>query len=442
MTTMVDLAGIGVGPFNLSLAALLEPVAGTSALFLEQRGHFAWHPEQMLPGARLQTSFLKDLVTPVDPTSRHSFLNYLRAQRRFYEFLNADQPAILRAEFADYLAWVAGRLGSLRFSWPVEEVGLIGDRLRLAGRSGVVSTGTIVVGTGKRPYLPSWAGEAPASQCLHSSAALSAMPRLRGKRVALVGGGQSGAELFLAIAQGQFGPAAEVAWISRRATFAALDETHFVNEWFTPAFVEHFHGLPYRRRLALRPVQKLAGDGISSATVREIYSHLYERRHIVGDGGSLRLLPAREVNQLRRDGQALVLEMVSQLDGSVDRIDADVVVLATGFSWQLPECLAGLAHRFDLDPEGRPALDAAFRLGFDAPSGVRVYVQNGGEHSHGIADPQLSLMAWRAATIVNDAVGRAVYDLAEIEPVVSWRRLREPPVNLGEMLQTRVRRLA
>ena len=232
-------------------------------------------PRADAAGCAAGDTFLKDLVTPVDPTSRHSFLNYLRAQRRFYEFLNADQPAILRAEFADYLAWVAGRLGSLRFSWPVEEVGLSGDRLRLAGRSGVVSTGTVVVGTGKRPYLPGSAAEAPPTQCLRSSAALRAMPGLRGKRVALVGGGQSGAELFLAIAQGHFGPAAEVTWISRRATFAALDGTHFVNEWFTPGFVEHFHGLPYRRRLALRPVQKLAGDGISSATVGEIYSHLY-----------------------------------------------------------------------------------------------------------------------------------------------------------------------
>ena len=176
--------------------------------------------------------------------------------------------------------------------------------------------------------------------------------------------------------------------------------------------------------------------------MREIYSHLYERRHVVGDGGSLRLLPAREVTQMRRDGPELALELVSQLDGSVDRVDADVVVLATGFSWQLPACLAGLVHRFDFDPGGRPVLDAAYRLGLDAPDGVRVYVQNGGEHSHGIADAQLSLMAWRAATIVNDAVGTAVYDLTEIEPVVSWRRLREPPVEVGSAFTTRVRRLA
>ena len=51
-------------------------------------------------------------------------------------------------------------------------------------------------------------------------------------------------------------------------------------------------------------------------------------------------------------------------------------------------------------------------------------------------------MAWRAATIVNDAVGSAVYDLTETEPVVSWRRLRQPPVDVGETFTTRVRRLA
>ena len=51
-------------------------------------------------------------------------------------------------------------------------------------------------------------------------------------------------------------------------------------------------------------------------------------------------------------------------------------------------------------------------------------------------------MAWRAATIVNDAVGSAVYDLTETEPVVSWRRLRQPPADVRETFATKVRRLA
>jgi len=59
------LAGIGVGPANLSLAALLAPISRIRARFFERRAAFAWHPGMMLPGARMQTSFLKDVVTPV-----------------------------------------------------------------------------------------------------------------------------------------------------------------------------------------------------------------------------------------------------------------------------------------------------------------------------------------------------------------------------------------
>ena len=46
-----DFAGIGVGPFNLGLAALSEPVDGLDGVFLEQRGSFDWHPGMMLEPA-------------------------------------------------------------------------------------------------------------------------------------------------------------------------------------------------------------------------------------------------------------------------------------------------------------------------------------------------------------------------------------------------------
>jgi len=103
----LDLAGIGVGPFNLSLAALLAPVSSIAARFYERRPTFSWHPGMMLPGSRMQTSFLKDLVTPVDPSSRYSFLSYIVQKGRFYRFVNAEFSRVRRVEFADYLRWVA-----------------------------------------------------------------------------------------------------------------------------------------------------------------------------------------------------------------------------------------------------------------------------------------------------------------------------------------------
>ncbi|MGU4703679.1 SidA/IucD/PvdA family monooxygenase, partial [Burkholderia cepacia] len=44
----VDVLGIGVGPFNLSLAALLAPLNGLRSLFVERRPEFRWHPGLML----------------------------------------------------------------------------------------------------------------------------------------------------------------------------------------------------------------------------------------------------------------------------------------------------------------------------------------------------------------------------------------------------------
>ena len=94
----LDLAGIGIGPFNLSLAAQLDSIPTVSARFFERRREFAWHPGMMLPGVEMQTSILKDLVTATNPTSPWSFLAYLVAHRRFYQFLNAEYEAVPRTE--------------------------------------------------------------------------------------------------------------------------------------------------------------------------------------------------------------------------------------------------------------------------------------------------------------------------------------------------------
>ena len=50
---VLDLAGAGIGPFNLSLAAQLDSIPELSVRFFERRAAFAWHPGMMLPGAEM-----------------------------------------------------------------------------------------------------------------------------------------------------------------------------------------------------------------------------------------------------------------------------------------------------------------------------------------------------------------------------------------------------
>lgn len=84
---ILDVVGIGIGPFNLSLTALLAEAGYDRTVFLERKPRFSWHPGMLLEGTTLQVPFLADLVSLVAPTSRFSFLNYLQVHDRLYKFL-------------------------------------------------------------------------------------------------------------------------------------------------------------------------------------------------------------------------------------------------------------------------------------------------------------------------------------------------------------------
>mgnify|MGYP002648951642 CR=1 FL=1 len=93
-----DLVGIGIGPFNLGLAALSQPLVDGGALraaFFDSRAEFCWHPGMMIPGTTIQVPFMADLVTLADPTSPYSFLNYCKQQGRIHQFYIKEdfQPA-------------------------------------------------------------------------------------------------------------------------------------------------------------------------------------------------------------------------------------------------------------------------------------------------------------------------------------------------------------
>jgi lysine N6-hydroxylase len=425
---VLALAGVGIGPFNLSLAAQLDSVPGIEARFFERQPVFDWHPGMMLPGVTLQTSFLKDLVTATNPTSRWSFVSYLVAHRRFYDYLNADFAAVPRQEFANYLAWVASHLDSLAFGSAVREIGFDGSAFVLRLDNETRRAGNLALGIGLEPAVPAFARGLPERLCFHSSRAKSRLRGLAGKRVAIVGGGQSGAEILLHLLEQEGAVPASVSWISKRPNFLPLDETPFTNELFTPAYVERFHALPEARRRATVARDKLAGSGVSAATLQAIFRRLYSLRHIERSALTTELLPHREVMTAELEDGGVRLMLRNGFDGAIERQHADIVVLATGYGFALPDCLAPLAGRCQRDETGRPLLSADFAMQWDGPKANRIFALNAGLVSHGIAEPQLSLMAWRSAVIVNALLGRAHFDVAAPDSFVDWTAAATQPV--------------
>lgn len=406
MDDIVKLIGVGIGPSNLSLAALAHDIPQMRARFLERQDRFSWHPGLMFPAARMQTSFLKDLVTAVDPTNAYSFLNYVVQHGRFYPFLARERGSIGRLEFADYLAWVAKKLDTLRFGVEVREIRLGSRGFEVVdGEGHVRTTANVCVGTGRAPRVPDCARDHLGDHCFHAMDIMERDLDLAGQRVAVVGGGQTGAEVALELLRGRWGLPSRLHWISRRLNFEPLDESPFTNHLFTPAYVRLFHGLGPQTRKDLLQRQRLAGDGISHSTLEELHDVVYDLL-CRGRGDVVDLLPGRELVDMRPSFQ---LDVRRSLEDTHEKLHADVVVLCTGLDDRLPACLEGLMPRLQLD-EGHLSVGPNFAVAWDGPQEHQLYAVNAGRHTLGIADSQLSLMAWRSATIINDILGRPHFD--------------------------------
>src|SRR5258708_26648482 len=114
----VELLAIGAGPSNLALAVALEELApddlARNSVLIERSDAVAWQQGLLLPWVTSQISFLKDLVTLRNPSSRFSFVNYLHSIGRLDEFINMGGLWPYRTEISSYLAWVADSLAKVR----------------------------------------------------------------------------------------------------------------------------------------------------------------------------------------------------------------------------------------------------------------------------------------------------------------------------------------
>jgi L-ornithine N5-oxygenase len=79
----------------------------------------------------------------------------------------------------------------------------------------------------------------------------------------------------------------------------------------------------------------------------------------------------------------------------------DLVFLGTGFSWQAPKLISGLAGRIGLD---RVEVSRRYRLLVDGSTDAACYLQGVNEETHGISESLLSVLAHRAEDITRDII--------------------------------------
>ncbi|MET7622087.1 SidA/IucD/PvdA family monooxygenase [Streptomyces sp. NPDC005408] len=449
-----DLVGIGIGPFNLSLAALAHGVpGGLAATFFEQRRTFTWHAGLLIEGATLQVPFLADLVTLADPASPWTFLNYLRSRDRLFPFYFAERFHIQRAEYDAYCRWVSDNLPGLHFGHQIDAVRWNPERdlfevdftqLDADGEAealGRAYTRHIALGVGTEPYLPEPLrplAEAPSVPVIHSADYLDNRERLlAAEHITVIGSGQSGAEIFLDLLRARPAGAEKIHWLARTEAFAPMEYSKLGLEHFTPDYTRYFHALPEQTRDALVPRQWQLHKGIDTDTIAAIHEELYHRT-LHGGWPDAVLTPGVSVRTAGRVATTKVeLHLEHTQQGTRSRLTTDAVVLATGYRERpLDRMLAGLDPYMRRDTAGRPRIDDQFRLLLDPSVSGSVYVQNAERHTHGVGAPDLGLAAWRSASILNSLTGKEPYPLPRRTAFTSFGLEREQarPVHAPEGL--------
>ncbi|MBK0330312.1 SidA/IucD/PvdA family monooxygenase [Brachybacterium sp. MASK1Z-5] len=420
-----DLVGIGIGPFGLGMAALSEPLEDVDAIFLDQAPGFSWHPGMMLDGATIQVPFLADLVTMADPTSRFSFLQFLKETGRLYPFYIRESFYPLRSEYDRYCRWVAEQLDTLRWRRRVRSVQEEGEHLLvvadvLDAEGEIVGTEEhrgrhVVLGVGTRPALPpalaelAEAADQSAPPVIHSSQYLPAREQLLDAgSVTIVGSGQSAAEIYRDLLEDAAARGTRVDWVTRSPRFFPMEYTKLTLEMTSPEYTDLFRSLSEERRESLGREQRTLYKGISGDLIDDIHELLYR----LSQGGAevpTTLLTDTAVTAARHDAEAgeHVLTLEHGELGTRREHRTRAVVGATGYRSSAPALLAPLGGRIRRDSRGR--LDVSRDYTIDDQQ--RIHVLNAEEHTHGVTAPDLGFGAWRASVVLDAITGREPYPI-------------------------------
>ncbi|KAK3315688.1 L-lysine 6-monooxygenase (NADPH-requiring)-domain-containing protein [Apodospora peruviana] len=463
-----DLICIGFGPASLAIAIALhdamesgKQVEFPKVLFLEKQSQFAWHAGMLLPGAKMQISFIKDLATLRDPRSHFTFLNYLHKNDRLVEFTNLGTFLPARVEYEDYLRWCARHFDDVvRYQnevvsiTPQHEDGplkifTVTSRDTKTGVTSTYQTRNVIVAVGGQPSIPKPL-PAQSPRVIHSSQYANLVPRILTDtnapyRVAVVGAGQSAAEIFNNV-QNLY-PNSRTSMIMRSEFMKPSDDSPFVNSIFNPEYIDHLYPKSSAYRKSLLEGARATNYGVVRLELIEhLYEKMYHQRRTLGVDEKKwphRILAGRRVVSASDNGDQVQLKVAlfhggeETADGPLlqeEILDADLVICATGYqrrahvdmlkdAWSLlPETvdqpIPGAKDRWFVEAANaaKPLKSSARVLEVGRDYGVRfspgavaagsgVWLQGCCEATHGLSDTLLSVLSTRSGEMVESIFG-------------------------------------
>lgn len=414
MTNIVyDLAGVGFGPANIALSVYLqETESKASRIFFDRRSAPSWQSEMLLSGSDIQNNPLRDFVTPRNPRSHFTFVNYLKEQGRLFEYLNLPVHYPLRREYAGYIDWVADH-----FAQTVKKgVGIAGldpvttaeGRLwKLTGTDGSTALARkVVVGTGRSPNIPDVFQPVIGPSVFHLTEFLSRLEALPDvKRIGVLGASQSAVEILLYLHKRY--PHAQIYSIQRSFAFRLKDVSPFSDRVYFPEFVDYFYDLPQKGKENIN--RQLRATNYSSAD-GDVLDALYMTRYEDDLAGEQRihLLNNTAVTKAGNAHGQVQLALQEVNTGEESALDLDALVLATGFldlsagalGEKHPPLLSSFVSEIETDADGVIQVTRDYRVKFRDAAMPPLFLNGLCEATHGFGDAgSFSLLSVRSEII-------------------------------------------
>ncbi|WP_321924164.1 lysine N(6)-hydroxylase/L-ornithine N(5)-oxygenase family protein [Paraburkholderia guartelaensis] len=413
---VLDFVAIGLGPFNLSLACLADPIRDLRGLFLERNEDFDWHPGMLIDDTTLQNPFLADLVSLADPKSKFSFLNYCKQEGKLYAYYIRERFYLSRAEYNRYCKWAISQLSSVAFGSSVEHVDYDAQQGYYVVRGRHVRTGQpfmhraarLVIGVGSVPQLPPCCSELH-ERCIHSAHYVARKAELQQKRsIAVIGSGQSAAEIFYDLLKESDEHDYTLTWITRSSRFFQMENTKLTLEMISPDYIDYFYNLPDGVRENIIAKQDSLYKGVNASLINQIYDLLDDRRS--RGSNRARLITNSELSACHHDRieDRFHLRFVQRDEGVQYTHVTDGAIFATGYGQNVPGFIDGIRARIRWDNKGRYRLSRNYAIDV---SGREIFVQNAGLYSHGLTNPDLGMSCYRNSCILRELTGVEHYKI-------------------------------
>ncbi|MEB0164213.1 SidA/IucD/PvdA family monooxygenase, partial [Glaciimonas sp. CA11.2] len=312
-------------------------------------------------------------------------------------------------EYNDYLRWAASHFDHrCRYGEevvdiePVKEGGKV-TRLQVhsldaSGRAHTRLARNVVFGIGGVPSIPEAFDGVRDDRVFHAAYYLERIEALvqrnaTPRRIAVIGGGQSGAEIFMDLVS-RFSDV-EVTLITRGKALMPSDDSPFVNEIFSPEFTDLIYHQPEElRRATLEKYRSTNYSVVDLDLIEKIYMLLYQQQ--VSGNKRHALLPGRDVSEVRLGSSGVELALCKRDSSETEPIQFDAVVMATGYRRDDHKRLLGSLESY-IDGYD---VERDYRLRTKGDFLPKIYLQGCCEDSHGLSDTLLSVLAVRSVEIL------------------------------------------